>query len=115
MFYFLVFIFDTFNKQKLITMKKLFFIAALAVAGMASANTSEIKDVNAENAKEKTILVESKNQQGVTQTLKVTFKPYNWVTIVTPCGAVFYLDYNDYATTDEFWDDVHHFAEIKCS
>ncbi|WP_431611744.1 hypothetical protein [Chryseobacterium sp. 'Rf worker isolate 10'] len=97
-------------------MKKMFFIAALAVAGMVSANTTEIKkDGNAENAKEKTILVESKNQKGVAQTLKVTFKPYNWVTIVTPCGEVFYLDYNDYSTTDAFWDDVHHFAAIKCS
>ncbi len=99
-------------------MKKMFFIAALAVAGLVSANTTgEIrKEANAENAKEKTVLVESKDQKGVAQALKVTFKPqYDWVTIVTPCGAVFYLDYNDYSTTEAFWDDVHHFAAIKCS
>ncbi|WP_027381300.1 hypothetical protein [Chryseobacterium daeguense] len=95
----------------------MFFIAALAVAGFVSANTTEEikKEVNAESSKERTVLVENKDQKGASQTLKVTFEEHDWVTIVTPCGAVFYLDYNDYSTSDEFWNDVHHFAGIKCS
>ncbi len=99
-------------------MKKMFFMAALAVAGLVSANTTEgiKRGSDAENVKGNTVLVESKIQNSTVQTLKVAFKPqYNWVTIVTPCGAVFYLDYNDYSNDDAFWEDAHHFAAIKCS
>ena len=96
----------------------MFFIAALAAAGLVSANTADVtkKGDVADNEKENTVLVESKTKNGEVQTLKVTFKPqYNWVTVVTPCGAVFYLDYNDYANDDALWEDAHHFAAIKCS
>ena len=90
-------------------MKKLLFIAALGVAGLVSAkNVEEIKTEKAKEKApvEKTISVEKKS------TAK---KPYNWVTIVSPCGAVFYLDMNDYATTDAFWADAHHFSDVKCN
>lgn len=87
-------------------MKKLLFVAALGVAGLMSA-----KDVK-EGADINTNIV-SKSSLDKNVEISKVFR-YHWVSVVTGCGAVFYLDYNMYDSYEAFQEDARYFTDIKC-
>lgn len=78
-------------------MKKLLFVAALGVAGLMSAGVSK----TACDTKAVKLLQNYEDD-------------YDWITISSPCGAVYFLDGNDYCTMDDLMDDVNYFDGQKC-
>ena len=85
-------------------MKKLLFVVALGVAGLMSAKDAKVQTSKSERF--------SKWDTGVKT--KAVF--YNWVQIVSPCGAVYYLAYESYVgcTIDELYSDIATFNYAKC-
>ena len=86
-------------------MKKLFFMVALGVAGMMSANRME---------NEVTIPQKSFTNE-VTFELNVLTPPeHDWIEVETWCGKVFYLDNNDYSSFQEIGTDANYFTDQQC-
>lgn len=81
-------------------MKKIFFIAAFGVAAFTSAKT---KISNHEVVKFK--------ESNKTATLV-----YQWLEVVSPCGAVYYLPYESYigCSVEELEADLAKFNYAKC-
>ena len=90
-------------------MKKIFFIAALGVAGLVSAKGVADKKVG---KKAETIEKKAVNNK-VSIKAKAAF--YNWVGVSTWCGKVFYLDASDYSSMDELSDAATQFTNQQCS
>lgn len=85
-------------------MKKLFFIAALGVAGLMSASIN-----NDAFASCKTI--DSTLQFDI---VSISPPQYEWVTVTTVCGKVFFLDANMYSCYEELQEDSRIFTDAQC-
>ena len=85
-------------------MKKLFFVAALGVAGLMSANVVNKQELKAEDVKNQEQLFKSKTVA------------YSWVAIISPCGKVYYLAYESYAncSMDDLYGDIAYFNAQQC-
>jgi len=89
-------------------MKKIFFIAALSVAGLISAKGNADKKIikKSVNTEKKAV-----NKKASKRTKVVV---YNWIRVISPCGAVYYLEASDYNSVESFTDDVIYFNAQKC-
>ena len=86
-------------------MKKLFFIAALGVAGMMSASASN--DVNID-------LVKSDEATVKADLVLIAPPEHAWIGVQTWCGKVFYLDMNHYNSQAELEAAASHFTQAQC-
>jgi hypothetical protein len=80
-------------------MKKLLVMATVLVAGMVSANGTTGKTIVEKEKSEKLLLLPP---------------TYNWVTVVSPCGKVYFLDANNYSTPTDLLCAVIDFNIAKC-
>ncbi|MBP1163791.1 MULTISPECIES: hypothetical protein [unclassified Chryseobacterium] len=90
-------------------MKKIIFIVAFGAAGLMSAKNTTAKKVI---KKAETIEKKAVNHSKVSQKTKAIF--YNWIQVISPCGAVYYLEASDYDSVGDFTDDVIYFNAQKC-
>ena len=88
-------------------MKKLFFIAALGVAGMmnASETSNNICSSSLDNA-----VAFSLNLNAVS----LVPSEREWVTVTAACGKVFFLDANMYSCYEELQEDSRIFTDAQC-
>ena len=86
-------------------MKKLFFIAALGVAGMMSASICNNVNVDLEKTVETTVKADL---------ILVTPPDHVWVAVPTWCGKIFYLDLNHYSSEEQLISAAAHFTEAQC-
>ena len=92
-------------------MKKLFFAAALGVAGFMSAKdlvSTHSSNINSEITGTKEITISGENT-----TYKVAFF-YNWITVTSSCGKVYYLEASHYNSFEQLQADVDYFDGQKC-
>ncbi|EFK36865.1 Uncharacterised protein [Chryseobacterium gleum] len=90
-------------------MKKIFFIAALGVAGFMSAKGSADNKVirKAKTTDNKSVNSNTSNKA------KAAF--YNWIGVSTWCGKVFYLDASDYSSFEELDAAATQFTNQQCA
>ena len=92
-------------------MKKLFLLAALGVAGFASA-----KSVKTENVELKREVVKVEYVKEVsTKQSKVLLRDISWIGVSTWCGKVFYLNANDYSNIEELDAAAAQFTQQQCA
>lgn len=89
-------------------MKKIFFIAALSVAGLISAKGNADKKTIKKSINTEKKAISKKNSK------KTKAAAYNWIKVTSPCGAVYYLEASDYSSLDSFVSDVVYFNLQKC-
>lgn len=75
---------------------------------------SAMGNVHTEMKKSTSISVVKNNASEKNQTKKL-IRIYNWVQVTSPCGAVYYLDLNDYSSQNELMGDVYYFNGQKCN
>lgn len=89
-------------------MKKLIVLAALGVAGFMSAK-GNVSEVTKSKGKQNVVVNVTKESVKT----KAAFI-YRWIGIESPCGAVYFLNADDYSSWSEFMDDVTYFNGQKC-
>ena len=87
-------------------MKKLLLVAAIGVAGLVSAKGKAKEFILMDGFKKEGKFVEKSK-------LKNSMV-YVWVTVVSPCGAVYSLDISGYSDAEELMNDVYYFNGQKC-
>lgn len=96
-------------------MKKLLFVAALGVAGLASAKEVKNESTAAKKEVEKETVSEKKLSQNSKEQAKILLKEIAWVGVSTWCGKVFYLNANDYSSMAELNDAATYFTNQQCA
>lgn len=92
-------------------MRKLFFVVALGAAGLVSAKENPVKT---DKPAEKAETVTKQDSEEVKAEARQLFRYYNWVTVTTWCGKVFYLDYNMYDSYEGYAEDAAQFSIAQC-
>ena len=92
-------------------MKKLLLIVGFMSAGFMSAkDNSKNLQISSEITNEKKINLYVNNYYNAEMAVML----YDWITVTSSCGKVYYLDANDYSDTDELISDVNKFDKAKC-
>ena len=89
-------------------MKKLFFIAALGVAGMMSASETSNNICSSSSSDNAVAFSLNLNTVSLVPTER------EWVTVTTGCGKVFFLDANMYDSYEGLQEDSRIFTDAQC-